>query len=79
MRNLKSGGGLMNKPYLKAIPDEDGDRLHFVMDQAGFSLFERLLARSAPTKADSPVAFNEVKDRVSGAFYAGAVLMGWKK
>ena len=67
-----------DKPYLKAIPDEKADKLHFVMDQAGFDLFERLISRAVPPNADSSLNFNSIKEYVSGAFLAGAVQMGWR-
>ena len=66
------------EPYIKAIPSEDGQRLKFEMDQAGFDYFQRLLSRSQPTKADNNETFNAVKSRIDGAFFAGAVLLGWE-
>ncbi len=69
----------MSSEHLKAIPDEQSGLLNFQMDQAGFELFERLLARAAPARDDNAFNFKATKDRVDGAFYVGAVQMGWKK
>ena len=68
----------MAEPYIKSIPHEEDDKLHFVMDRAGYELFERLVARTVPTKTDNQANFNAIKDRISGAFLTGAVLMGWR-
>lgn len=67
----------MGEPYIKAVPHHDDDKLHFVMDREGFEQFERLLARAVPSKNDSQLNFNAIKDRIAGAFFAGAVQMGW--
>ena len=67
----------MTEPYLKAIPE--GDKIHFVMDRAGFELFERAMARMKPLPQDSPINFNKVKDRLEGALLAAASQMGWRK
>lgn len=47
------------------------------MDKAGFELFRRLLTRCNPAPQDSQRNFNQIKDRVEGAFIAGAYQMGW--
>ena len=35
----------MADPYIKAIPHPEDGKLHFVVDQAGFEQFERMLAQ----------------------------------
>lgn len=67
----------MSDPYLKAIPNEQDDTLAFVMDRKGFELFKRLLTRTNPTPRDNQQEFNAVKDRISGAFLIGGIVMGW--
>jgi len=69
----------MTEEHLKAIPNNEDGLLTFQMDRAGFDLFKRLLSRSAPAKADNHAMFNQAKDRIDGAFFAGAVQMGWLK
>lgn len=68
----------MSDPYIKAIPDPEEGKLHFVMDRDGFEQFQRLLTRTQPAKSDNQLNFNAIKDRISGAFLAGAVQMGWR-
>ncbi|WP_102858279.1 hypothetical protein [Phaeobacter inhibens] len=68
----------MSEPYIKSIPHEEDGKLHFVVDQAGYEMFMRLVSRAVPTKADNPANFNAIKDRISGAFLTGAILMGWR-
>ncbi|MDE4176381.1 hypothetical protein PXK01_19670 [Phaeobacter sp. PT47_59] len=68
----------MADPYIKSIPNGADGTLHFVMDKAGFELFERLLSRANPAPADSPANFAAVKDRIVGAFILGAIQMGWE-
>lgn len=63
--------------HLKAIPSSESGLLTFQMDRAGYELFERLLKRATPTRADDAGAFRRAKDRVDGAFLAGASQMGW--
>ena len=67
----------MSSEHLKAIPDAESGLLNFQMDRAGFELFQRILRRAAPAKADNPSVFNQAKDRIDGAFFAGASQMGW--
>lgn len=67
----------MSEPHLKAVPDPATGLLRFEMDAAGFAMFERLLARSAARPGDDKAAFKATSDRVSGAFMAGAIQMGW--
>lgn len=67
----------MSSEHLKAIPDAESGLLNFQMDRAGFELFERLLKRAIPAKSDNHGVFKQVKDRVDGAFFAGASQMGW--
>lgn len=69
----------MTEPHLKAIPDPATGFLRFDMDEYGFALFEKLLSRSEPRQADSPASFKATKDRVAGAFLAGAAQMGWTR
>lgn len=69
----------MSEPHLKAIPDTATGLLRFEMDEYGFALFEKLLSRAEPRQADSPAAFKATKDRVAGAFMAGAAQMGWAR
>lgn len=61
--------------HLKAHPD--GDKLHFVMDRAGYEIFRRLISRAKSSPGDNPQSFKAAKDRVEGAFLAGGVVMGW--
>lgn len=63
--------------HIKAIPGPD--YLTFEMDAAGYDLFRRLIDRAKPLPDDSPRNFNATKDRIDGAFLAGAILMGWRK
>jgi hypothetical protein len=67
----------MSEPHIKAIPHDD--KLHFVMDRAGYELFERIIKRSEPARKDNPKAFTDVKHRIEGALFAGAVVMGWSE
>ncbi|MEW2911434.1 hypothetical protein [Leisingera sp. JC11] len=67
----------MASEHLKAIPSAESGLLTFQMDRAGYELFERLLKRSAPARSDDAGAFKQAKDRVDGAFFAGASQMGW--
>lgn len=67
------------EPHLKAVPDPETGLLRFEMDAEGFRLFERLLARAEPKKTDNLATFSAVRDRVSGAFMAGAILMNWRQ
>ena len=64
--------------YLKSIPGDD-DRLTFHMDRQGFDLFRRVIDRAQPGPRDNAKAFNAAKDRVLGAFLAGAIVKGWEK
>ena len=68
----------MSEPHLKAVPDVSAGLLRFEMDCDGFALFKRLLARAEPRPTDIPASFKATKERVEGAFMAGAVQMGWK-
>ncbi|KIC12879.1 hypothetical protein RA19_00285 [Leisingera sp. ANG-M1] len=67
----------MADEHLKAIPSSESGLLTFQMDRAGYELFERLLKRAVPGKADNAGVFKQAKDRVDGAFFAGASQMGW--
>ena len=69
----------MTEPYIKTVPNEETGHLHIVVDQAGFELFQRLLSRAVPRRNDDASRFNAFKERVSGAFFAGEILMKWKR
>ncbi|WP_434286277.1 hypothetical protein [Celeribacter sp. SCSIO 80788] len=67
----------MTEPHIKTREGENG-LLICEMDQAGHELFQRLLNRAEPRRNDNPKTFQDTKDRINGAFLAGAVVMGWK-
>ena len=74
----------MSDPFIKVIRGSDvpqellaNDKIIIVTDRAGFEMFHRLIDRAQARENDSPVSFRAWKDRVVGAFMAGASVMGW--
>lgn len=70
----------MSEPFIKTRPGtgEDSGKLCVVMDSVGHEYFMRMVNRAQPTRQDNPKAFTSIKDRIQGAFLAGAVVMGWQ-
>jgi hypothetical protein len=69
----------MSEPMVKVRPSPVREGVLVVeMDEAGFDLFRRLLDRAEPRRNDNPKNFAAIKNRIAGAFIAGAHVMGWK-